>query len=120
MTGDGIFGIIMMLCISFGCGALFFGLGLWAQRSKNPFGFWTGKEVKTEFIPDIPAYNRENAKMWKIYSTPYFLSCVFSVVGIWLPGFNWFSVTLLFAACTLGIGWLIWQYKKIYRKYSIK
>ena len=117
MTGEQIFGLIMIAGISFGCGAMIFGIGLWAERSKKPFGFWTFKEVKPEAISDIPAYNRENGKLWKLYSIPFFLAAALYVAGIRFPILQITSIILLVAACTAGIGWLIWQYKRIERKF---
>lgn len=118
MSGEDIFGLIIMLMVSLGMGALCYGLGVSAARSKKPFGFWTGTEVKSESISDISAYNRENAKMWKLYSIPYFLSGLCTLSGIWVPMIQMFSVILLGAVSMIGIGWLIWKYKRIIRKYS--
>ncbi len=118
MTGEEIFYLIMILGVCFGCGCVFFSMGLWAEKSKKPFGFWTGKEVKPETIRDIPAYNRENGRMWKQYSVPYFLACIFAVAGIWLPHVKWVPIALIVGACTLGIVWLILRYKRILQKYS--
>ena len=118
MSGEEIFGLMIMLGCCFGCGAMIYGIGIWAEKSKKPFGFWTYKEVKPESISDIPAYNRENGKMWKIYSIPYFLAALCGIGGIWCPWLNALAVSLVILACTLGIGWLIWYYKRIFRKYS--
>ena len=114
MTGEEIFGLIMMLGCCFGCGAMFYGIGLWAERSKKPFGFWTFKEVKPESISDIPAYNRENGRMWKRYALPFFLAGILACISIWI------SAVLLICSCTVGIWWLIRGYQKIFRKYSAK
>ena len=97
-----------------------FGIGIWAERSRKPFGFWTGKAVKPETITDILAYNRENSRMWKAYSVPFFSISVCYIVGIWLPKLQILSVVGLFLVCTLGIGWLIWKYRHILSKYSVK
>ena len=118
MSGEEIFGLMIMLGCCFGCGAMIYGIGIWAEKSKKPFGFWTYKEVKPESISDIPAYNRENGKMWKIYSIPYFLAALCGIGGIWCPWLNALAVSLVILACTLGIGWLIWYYKRVFRKYS--
>ena len=120
MSGEDIFGLIIMVTVSFGCGVLFYAMGLLAVRSKKPFGFWTGKEVKPETISDIPAYNRENGKMWKLYSLPWFVTGVLYFGGIRFPALQWLSVALLIAAGTAGIGWLICRYNRIFKKYSVK
>ena len=114
MAGDEILGLIMMFVICFGCGVMIYGIGLWAEKSKTPFGFWTFKEVRAESIANIPAYNRENARMWKLYAVPYFLSGIFAFISIWI------SVLILIFSCTVGIWWLIREYQRIFRKYSTK
>ena len=119
MSGEEIFGLMIMLGCCFGCGGMIYGIGIWSEKSKMPFGFWTFHEVKPESISDIPAYNRENGKMWKIYSIPYFLAALCGIGGIWLPWLNWLAVSLIILASTLGIVWLIWYYKRIFRKYSL-
>ena len=119
MSGDQIFGVIMLVGVCFGCGAMIYGIGLWAERSKKPFGFWTFREVKSETISDIASYNRENGKLWKLYSVPFFLAGFCGIGGIWSRWLNVIAIILLVLACTLGIGWLIWNYKRIFRKYSM-
>ena len=120
MDGEEILGLIVMLSCSFGCGALFFSLGIRASKSEKSFGFWTWQEVKIESVRDVCAYNRENGIMWKLYSMPYFISCVLYIAGIWVPFCQMLSFILLIAASTLGIGWLIWRYRGIYDKYTVK
>ena len=56
MVGNVIWYIVM-----FGCAALFFGIGIWAQKRKTPMHFWTGVEVRAEEITDIRRYNEANA-----------------------------------------------------------
>ena len=119
MTGEQILGVIMILGVCFGCGAMIYGISLWAEKSKKPFGFWTFKEVKSESISDVSAYNRENGKMWKIYSIPYFLAGFCGIGGIWFLWLHAVAGILMILACTLGIGWLVWYYKRIFRKYSL-
>jgi hypothetical protein len=117
VSGEEIFGFIMMFGCCFGCGAMIFGIGLWAERSKKPFGFWTFREVKRESISDIPAYNRESGKLWKLYSVPFFLAGALYSAGIRFPALQMAAIILLVIACTVGIALLIWQYKRIERKY---
>ena len=119
MSGEEIFGLIVILGVCFGCGAMILGIGIWAERSKKPFGFWTFREVIPESISDIPSYNRENGKMWKAYSVPYFLAGFCGICGIWLPWCHQIAGVLVILACTLGILCLIWCYKRISRKYFV-
>ena len=117
MTGEQVFGLILMIGTAGGCGLIFAGIGLWASRSSKPVGFWTGKEVKPETVTNIPAYNAENARMWYRYSVPYFLSVVFSIAGIWFAWANIAVLVLTTLACTLGLWWLIHTYRKIEKRY---
>ena len=120
MSGEDIFGLIIMLSVSGSCGVFFWFLGRNALNSRKPVGFWTGKGIKAESISDIAAYNRENARLWKIYSLSYFVICILSVAGFWISWMNMLAVILLILVCTAGVGWLIWKYTRIYRKYCIK
>ena len=98
-----------------GCGLLFFGIGVHAQRKKTPMHFWSGgAEIKPEEITDVAAYNRENARMWKCYAMSYLASC-----AIW-PFHEGVAIAILFAASTVGLIPLIMIYKKIEQKYRVK
>ncbi len=118
MNGEQLFGLIMLLGVCFGLGIMIYFIAIWAERSKKPFGFWTFREVKPEAISDIPSYNRENGKMWKLYSVPFFLAGFCGMGGVWLTWLRTAALVLVILACTLGIGWLIWNYKRIFRKYA--
>ena len=117
MTGEQIFGLIIIIWFVGGCGLIFAGIGLCASRAKKPVGFWTGREVKAETVTDIPAYNAENARMWYLYSIPYFLSTGCAVLGIWYPPANMVVYAIVTLACTVGLWWLIRTYRKIEKRY---
>ena len=117
MTGEQILGLIVIVWFVGGCGILFAGIGFWAARNKKPVGFWTGREVKAETVTDIPAYNRENARMWYLYSVPYFLSVVFGILDIWFDWADTVTFALIILASTLGLWWLIRTYRKIEKRY---
>ena len=119
MDGEGIFEAIVLMLCGFGCGALFSWIGSWAKTRKDPMPFWTGSVVDPKTITDIQAYNLANARMWKQYALPYWLTgiCGFTsfldarisiVVGCWSVGL----------ASTVGIVWLICSYKKIEKQYK--
>ena len=118
MTGEEIFGVIIMTGIGFLCGALFFGIGIWAERSKKPVHFWTGSTVDPKTVVDIPAYNRENARMWKVYSVPYWLCGIFALLSIINIQFSAVSHIMIIVA-TVGIVWLILRYNRICKKYIV-
>ena len=113
MDGEAIFGMIIMSMCSFGCAGTFFGIGAFAVKRKDPVHFWTGSSVDPKTISDIPAYNRANAKLWKRYSVPYWLSGMFALFGLPVV-----SGILLFLACTIGIWWLVSSYNRILKRYK--
>lgn len=117
MDREEIFGMIIMSICCFGCAALFFGIGIHMQRSDKPAHFWAGSEVKAEWITDIFAYNRENGRMWKLYSVPYFLSGVLGSLYRLHEGYMIAAVIILVLAAFPGIWILIRQYREIELKY---
>lgn len=119
MDGEQLFGMIIMCVVSFGCGALFYGIGLWAQKRKDPMHFYAGTTVDPKRITDIPAYNEENASMWKRYSLPYFTTGVLEIASAYDAHFSIAAIVLLITAGTIGIFWLLWQYKLICSRYMI-
>ena len=121
MDGESILGAIVLIFCGFGCGALFSWIGSWAESRKDPMHFWTGSVVDPKTITNIPAYNKANARMWRRYAAPYWLTgiCgvisfldarIFILVGCWLIGL----------ASTVGIIWLIWAYKRIEKQYKVQ
>ena len=119
MSGEDIFGMIMIIGLSLLCGGIFLGIGIRASCLSTPIGFWTGKEVKSDQITDIPSYNRENARMWKQYSMFYFVACGVQILTLWIPALDWLPCCVLTLACTAGIWWLIRRYREILWKYSV-
>lgn len=107
-------GTIIWCITVFGCAFLFFGMGIYAERREKPMWFWSGSTVDENKISDVKAYNKENGRMWKIYSLWYFASGIiyFCNKGI--------SVVFLVLGCTLGIGILIYTFNKIEKKYKVK
>lgn len=105
--------IIWCVCV-LGCAVLFCGIGVYAERSEKPMHFWSGSEVKPEEISDIPSYNRENARMWKLYS-----------LWFWVSGLGYFvnayaAVIVLVIGSTAGGALLVAQYLRIEKKYRVK
>ena len=113
MDGEAIFGMIIMTMCSFGCGAAFLGIGVYASKRKDPMHFWAGSAVDPKSISDIPAYNRANGKLWKLYSIPYWLSGILALLGC-----SALSAILLFLACSVGIWWLVSSYNRILKRYK--
>jgi hypothetical protein len=105
-------GIIWIFAV-WSCAAVFSGLGIYAGKREKPMWFWSGSTVTPEKVKDIPAYNRANRKMWLMYSIPF-----------WITGISYFwypkpSVIIMLLACTVGLGWLIYYYHRIEKKFMI-
>ncbi len=104
-------GAIIWYCTTFGCAVLFYLIGVYAQKREKPMWFWAGSEVDAKKITDVPQYNKENGRMWKLYS-----------VWFWIAGAAWHwsyvaALTFLILGCTVGIGILIGTFLKIEKKY---
>ena len=113
MDGEKILGIIVMVFCCFLCGGTFLGIGIWAKKSKKPMHFYSGTTVDSKTVSDIPAYNLENSKMWKVYSIPFWVSCIVSFFHIGA------AAIIMSVACFPGFLWLIFRYKQICKKYLV-
>ena len=56
--------VIVTICMSF-----FAGIGIWAWKSKEPVGFFTG--IKPPKVKDVTAYNHAVAKIWVGFSIAF-------------------------------------------------
>ena len=120
MDGERIFGIILMTFVNLMCAGIFYGTGVWAQKRKDPMHFYSGTTVDPKTISDVPAYNLENARLWKLYSTPFWLCAGCAFGSIWADVLMKVSVAMLVFGCTLGGVWLVCKYHKIHKKYLVK
>ena len=104
----------IICCVTvFGCAALFYGIGVFAEKSKTPMWFWSGSSVDAAQITDVQSYNRENAVMWKRYSLWYAAAGVAEF---------WNSIAfmvILILSCTVGLALLVRSYNRIFRKYRV-
>ena len=107
-------GMIIWCITVFGCAALFLGIGIYAQKREKPMWFYAGTTVDESKITDVKAYNKENARMWKLYSLWYFAS---GLIYFWNEVI---SIVLLVLSCTVGIGILVGTFNKIEKKYKVK
>ena len=105
-------GKIIWWIVSFGCAILFYSIGIYASKRSKPMWFWSGTEVKASEITDVASYNKENGRMWKLYSLWYFAS---GVAEIWN---SILALAFLLLGCSVGIALLVWSYQKIYNKYQ--
>ena len=120
MDGEIIVGAIIMCVVCCGCGALFFGLGVWANRLEKPMHFWSGSTIDPKTVIDIPEYNRKNAVMWKWYSLPYWLAGIFGLLSWKHEWWMYVSVALLLIACVPGFVVLVGCYKRIEKEHIKK
>ena len=114
MDGERIGGIIIMVFCCLLCGGIFSGMSLWAKNRKDPMHFYSGTTVDPKMISDVPAYNQANARMWKIYSIPYWVSGIVSFFHLGA------AAVIMSVACFPGFLWLIFRYKKICKEYMIR
>ena len=105
--------IIMIICC-LGCAALFYGIGIWADKSEKPVHFWSGSKVDPATIADVDSYNHDNAVMWKIYSIPYWIAGVLAFFDQSMI----YATVLLVLACFPGMLFLVRQYMRIERRYK--
>lgn len=117
---DNFAGMIIMAVCCFGCAALFFGIGIWADKSSKPVHFWAGSKVNPETVSDIPGYNHACGVMWKVYSVPYWCCGILACLDGIDPVFMIASTVVLFLACIPGVFLLAGQYVKIEKRYIIK
>lgn len=110
-------GTMIMLVCTWGCAALFWFIGRHAQRTEKPAHFWAGTEIDPSQISDIAAYNHANARMWKWYSVPYWISGIVSCFGFLGNAYIIAGAAILFLACFPGLYFLIRRYRKIERAY---
>ena len=110
-------GTIILTAFCFAGGAVFFGVGVYAGRKKGPMNFWAGEQIAPESVTDIPAYNRQNAVMWKWNSLSYFLTGLCALLSIWSRGWNYICLGTLVLGCCGGMIAVICRYRNIRRKY---
>ncbi|MBQ8655282.1 MAG: hypothetical protein IJ507_10145 [Clostridia bacterium] len=106
-------GKLIMWAVSFGCGILFFAIGVYARNREKPMWFWSGSEVCASQISDVKQYNRENGVMWKLYSLWYFAA---GTAAIWNAVL---ALVFLVSGCTAGMVLLVASYHRIFNKYRV-
>ena len=96
----------------FGCAALFAGIGVYTRKLEKPMWFWSGSTVDPDSITDVKSYNRENARMWILYSLWYWAA---GAAWIWSHGAALIVLTL---GCSLGIVILVATFLRIEKKFK--
>ena len=120
MDNESLVGAIIMCIVCCGCGALFFGIGVFANRLEKPMHFWSGSTIDPKTVNDIPEYNRKNAVMWKWYSLPYWLAGIFGALGCKHEWCTYVALAFLLFASIPGLAIIIACYKRIEREHIVK
>lgn len=106
-------GGIVFAFFSFLCTAPMWIIAIVAFKSSKPINFWAGSTVTPEEIRDISGYNKENGIMWLIYGMGPFAAGVVGLFDIMA------GTIIMIAVCIPGLGFLFWNYKRIYNKYKV-
>lgn len=107
--------IITIVIIAISAASLII-LGIIQYRSKEPVGFWSGKEPpKREQITDVKAYNRKHGIMWIVYGLGYFPWFVPDIIRD--EEFTLLALVLFMIECIGGLFVMIAYHNKLNRKY---
>lgn len=91
-------------------------IGIAQYRSKDPVGFWSGKEPPgKEQITDVKAYNRRHGLMWIVYGMGFILCFVCG-----LPFGERIAAYLCMMEAIGGILGMIAYHNKLNRMYGRK
>lgn len=82
------------------------------QKNAAPLAFWSGDDSLKDKVKDIPAYNAEMSRLYKIVAYSFSLSGILCLI------FPLVGIALIILESIAGI-YPIWKsYKKILAKYS--
>lgn len=104
---------IVMGITGFLCGGIFTFLGVRALLLKKPVGFWAGTKIDPASVSDVKKYNRANAKMWLIYSVPYWFAGIAGLFNDTSKAASYIFLILLILASSGGLWWVLIHYHKI-------
>ena len=102
--------IIGFICY-FMCAAAFWGIAKFGKDSKDPISFWSGDTSLKGKVKDVPAYNREMARVYTIYGWAYFAAAVGGAI-------HPIAGVVIMLADLVAIFFVYRTYKKILSKYS--
>ena len=104
-------GRIISFISYFICAAAFWGIAKFGKDGKDPISFWSGDTSLKGKIKDVPAYNREMAKVYTVYGWAYFAAAVggaiYPIAGVAIMVLDLIAIVFVYRA-----------YKKILSKYS--
>lgn len=102
--------IIGFICY-FMCAAAFWTIAKFGKDSKDPISFWSGDTSLKGKVKDVPAYNRDMARVYTIYGWAYFAAAVGGAI-------HPIAGVVIMLADLVAIFFVYRAYKKILSKYS--
>ena len=93
------------------CAIPFWVIAKFGKDGKDPISFWTGDTSLKGKVKDVPAYNREMARVYTIYGWAYFAAAVGGAI-------HPIAGVLILALDLIAIIFVYRAYKKILSKYS--
>lgn len=102
--------IISFICC-FMCAAIFWSIAKFGKDGKDPISFWSGDTSLKGKVKDVPAYNREMAKVYTVYGWAYFAAAVGGAI-------HPIAGVVIMVLAMVGIVVVYRAYKKILAKYS--
>ena len=82
------------------------------QKNAAPLAFWAGDDTLKDKLADVPAYNAEMARLYRLYAIAFMLAGVFCLI------FPPVGIALIVLNSTAGIYALYRSYRSIFRKYK--
>lgn len=102
--------IIGFICYML-CAIPFWAIAKFGKDGKDPISFWSGDTSLKGKVKDVPAYNREMAKVYTIYGWAYFAAAVGGAI-------HPIAGVVIMVLALVGIVFVYRVYKKILAKYS--
>lgn len=107
--------IIVLICF-LPCPIIFTIIGIVAWRMKTPMHFWSGSKVLPEEVTDVKAYNHAYAKMWFVYTLPYWIATVLVFKSAFLAAIL-LGVCAIFGTIAMVAWYTMWIEKRYKWKY---
>ncbi|MBR2320271.1 MAG: hypothetical protein IKA50_05780 [Clostridia bacterium] len=102
--------IIGFICYML-CAIPFWVIAKSGKDGKDPISFWSGDTSLKGKVKDIPAYNREMAKVYTIYGWAYFVAAVGGAI-------HPIAGVVIMVLDLIAIIFVYRSYKRILSKYS--
>ena len=102
--------IIGFICYML-CAIPFWAIAKFGKEGKDPISFWSGDTSLKGKVKDVPAYNREMAKVYTIYGWAYFVAAVGGAI-------HPIAGVVIMVLDLIAIIFVYRSYKRILSKYS--